>query len=244
MVIAQTNVQAVPTVHYWVALSPMSRSPLWRMFNDFNSPKVKSISQTHNAKSFQICPISWEIWFFFIIKISNFPKFKMFTFSKIRKFIDKSTANIIYKQTILPILDYGGFLLDSCTQKLRDDLQKLQNKALRIIHGFKLVNAPGIENLHNMSNIISLRQRREKQLLHLMLWYSKYDIHLLKRNRITRLQEKVNFKVLPLKTRRYINSPVNRGNVLWNQLTQQEQTTFSNQMFKNILDRKYKVYKA
>ena len=169
---------------------------------------------------------------------------KMFTFSKIRKFIDKSTANIIYKQTILPILDYGGFLLDSCTQKLRDDLQKLQNKALRIIHGFKLVNAPGIENLHNMSNIISLRQRREKQLLHLMLWYSKYDIHLLKKNRITRLQEKVNFKVLPLKTRRYINSPMNRGNVLWNQLTQQEQTTFSNQMFKIILDRKYKVYKA
>ena len=89
---------------------------------------------------------------------------KMFTFSKIRKFIDKSTANIIYKQTILPILDNGGFLLDSCTQKLRDDLQKLQNKVLRIIHGFKLVNAPGIENLHNMSNIISLRQRREKQL--------------------------------------------------------------------------------
>ena len=66
-----------------------------------------------------------------------------------------------------------------------------------------------------------------------MLWYSKYDIHLLKRNRITRLQEKVNFKILPLKTRRYINSPMNRGNVLWNQLTQQEQTTFSNQMFKN-----------
>ena len=78
-------------------------------------------------------------------------------------------ANIFYKQTILPILDYGGFLLDSCTQKSRDDLQKLQNRVLRIIHGFKLNNAPNIEILHNMSNMLSPRQRREKQLLHLML---------------------------------------------------------------------------
>ena len=169
---------------------------------------------------------------------------KIFTLSKIRKLIDKYTANTIYKQTILPILDYGSFLLDSCTQKSRDDLQKLQNKALRMIHGFKLLNAPNTEILHNMSNLLSLRQRREKQLLHLMLWHSKSKEHLLKKDVRTRLQGKINFKVLPLKTRRYINSPMNRGNVLWNRLTQEEQLTFSNQMFKVILDTKYKVYKA
>ena len=60
---------------------------------------------------------------------------KIFTLSKIRKLINKYIANTIYKRTILPILDYGSFLLDSCTQKSIDDLQKLQNKALRIIHG-------------------------------------------------------------------------------------------------------------
>ena len=174
----------------------------------------------------------------------NRVQIKVFTLLKIRKFIDRSTANIIYKQTILPILDYGGFLLDSCSHKSRDDLQKLQNKALRYVHGFRLINAPSIEVLHNMSNILSLRQRREKQLLHLMLWYSKNDDHILKKERITRLQCKINFKVLPLKSMLYINSPMNRGNILWNQLTQDEQTTFSNQMFKIIIDMKYKVYKA
>ena len=123
-------------------------------------------------------------------------------------------------------------------------MQKLQTKALRIIHGIKLISTPGTENLHNRSKLLSLRQRREKQLLHLMLWFSKNNINLLKRNRNTRLQEKINFRVLPLKTSRYINSPMNRGNILWNKLTRDEQTTFSNQMFKIILDRKYNVYKA
>ena len=92
--------------------------------------------------------------------------------------------------------------------------------------------------------LLSLRQRREKQVLHLMLWFSKFDINLLKGVCRTRLQEKINFKVLPLKTRRYINSPMNRGNILWNKLTSEEQMTFSNQMFKLILDKKYNLYKA
>ena len=100
---------------------------------------------------------------------------KLFTLAKIRKCIDKNTANMIYKQTLLPIFDYGGFLIDSCTQKSRSDLQKLQNKVLRIIHGFKLHNSPGIENLHNRSCLLSLEQRREKQLLHMMSWYSKIE---------------------------------------------------------------------
>ena len=179
----------------------------------------------------------------FASHLYNRVQIKIFTLSKIRKFIDANSADIIYKQTILPILDYGGFLLDSCSQKCIDDIQKLQKKVLRVIHKFKLTNSPGIEALHNMSHLLSLRQRPEKQLLHLMLWYSKFDIHLLKKDRLTRLQQKINFKVLPLKTRRYINSPMNRGNILWNRLTQDEQNTFSNQMFKIILDKKYKVYK-
>ena len=137
------------------------------------------------------------------------------------------------------------FLLDSYSQKLRDDLQKLQNKALRYIHGFRLVNAPTIAVLHNMSNILSLLQRRrEKQLLHLMLGYSKNNDHILKKKKKNSIKGQINFKVLPLKSMGYINSPMNRGNILWNNLTREEQTTFSNQMFKIILDIKYKVYKA
>ena len=123
---------------------------------------------------------------------------------------------------------------------MRDDLQKLQNKGLRIINGFRLINAPGISDLHKLSGLLSLRQRCDKQLLHLMLWFSKSGENLVRKNIGTRLQN----KVLPLKTSKYINSPMNRGNILWNQLSKDEQHTFSNQMFKIVLKGKYKEYKA
>ena len=46
---------------------------------------------------------------------------KIFTLSKITKFIDTNYATIIYRQTLHPIFDYGGFLLDCCTQIAMDD---------------------------------------------------------------------------------------------------------------------------
>ena len=42
---------------------------------------------------------------------------KLFTLMKIRKYIDKHTASVIYKQTMLPIFDYGGFLIDIAVPK-------------------------------------------------------------------------------------------------------------------------------
>ena len=56
-----------------------------------------------------------------------------------------------------------------------------------------------------------------------------------------RLQTKINFKLLPLKTKRYITSPMNRGNILLNILNMAEQMTFSNLLFEIILDKKYYV---
>ena len=180
----------------------------------------------------------------FVSHMYNRIQSKLFTLMKIRKFIDRDTALIIYKQTIMPIFDYGGFLVDSSTRKSRDDLQKLQYKALRTVHGFRLNNSPSVKDLHDRSCLLSLEQRREKQLLHLMLWFSKFKQNLVKSNRRTRLQCKINFKILPLKTRKYINSPMNRGQVLWNKLTLEEQSTFSNPLFKLVLDKKYKTYRA
>ena len=80
--------------------------------------------------------------------------------------------------------------------------------------------------------------RIEERFFTLSLIHSKSNTNILKKNTATRLQEKINFKVLPLKTNRYIYSPMNRGNLLWNKLTREEQLTFSNPLFKLVLDRK------
>ena len=63
----------------------------------------------------------------------------LFKLRKICKYINQECAVIIYKQTILPVLDYSGFLLHSCNVSDRHDLQILQNDALRTCYN---VNCP------------------------------------------------------------------------------------------------------
>ena len=49
------------------------------------------------------------------------------TLFKIRKYITTKCALAIYKQTILPLFDYTGFLIISCNRSDRKDLQIIQN---------------------------------------------------------------------------------------------------------------------
>ena len=51
---------------------------------------------------------------------------KLFTLRKLRKYITEKCSISIYKQTILPIFDYVGFLLIACNKSVRHDLQVLQ----------------------------------------------------------------------------------------------------------------------
>ena len=62
-----------------------------------------------------------------ISKVSN----KIYHLSQIRSFITKKAAILIYKNMILPILEYGDIFLHSASQKIRKKLQTLKNKALR-----------------------------------------------------------------------------------------------------------------
>ena len=48
-----------------------------------------------------------------------------------RIFIDKKAALLVYKQAILPYIDYAGFILTACNLGQKRDLQILQNNALR-----------------------------------------------------------------------------------------------------------------
>ena len=57
---------------------------------------------------------------------------KIYTLVKIRDLITMKCALTIYKQTILPLFDYSGFIIVSCNVSDRRDLQTLQNNALRI----------------------------------------------------------------------------------------------------------------
>ena len=83
---------------------------------------------------------------------------KMFVLLKLRKYVDNKSALLIYKQAILPIVEYAGFLLVSCTMHQRYDLQVLQNYALRLCKRYYIRDHIQIHNLHNECNILGLEQ--------------------------------------------------------------------------------------
>ena len=74
----------------------------------------------------------------------------------------------IYKQTILPVFDYVGFVLISCNKADRHDLQIMQNDALRTCFNVKRRDKFSVAKMHKKAKLLSLEQRRTLQLLQLM----------------------------------------------------------------------------
>ena len=90
---------------------------------------------------------------------------KIFSFSKIRKYLMEPDAIMLYKHTILPFLEYAGFMLVSCNIEDRKELQKCQNDCLRICTRVNIADHVKIEDLHSRCKIVSLEQRRRVQLV-------------------------------------------------------------------------------
>ena len=77
--------------------------------------------------------------YYLMLKIITTAKIK--TLYKICKYIDTLGALAIYKQMILPLFHYSGFLLLACPKTDREDLETIQNYALRLcigVIGFRL----------------------------------------------------------------------------------------------------------
>ena len=102
---------------------------------------------------------------------------------------------LIYKQAILPYVDYVSFVLLSCNVGMRKDLQTLQNNALCISLRYRLVDRITIDQLHREAHLQSIEQRCEFHLLKLLHYYSKEPNHVKKSNVLTRVATKVTFKI-------------------------------------------------
>ena len=59
------------------------------------------------------------------------PKLKLL--NRLSSFLDRSTLLRIYKQTVLPLLDYGCVVWGDCGKENSKRLERLQNRAMRII---------------------------------------------------------------------------------------------------------------
>ena len=94
------------------------------------------------------------------------------------RYITETAAKSMYKQMILPLFDYNGFLLVSCTLEQKRELQKRQSNAIRTSRLYDRRDHITIERLHNEMNLLSLERRRSMQLLILLFIRSKKAIYI------------------------------------------------------------------
>ena len=145
---------------------------------------------------------------------------KIFMLRKVRTFFTFDAAVLVYKQTILPIINTAGFLIIACRKDDKSDLQILQNDILRIRNRSRILDRVSIEELHTEYKIISLEQRRRKPLLCLMYLLSKDASFLHVPGRLPRTVDKIVFKVPTRIKPIYERSPYYIGTLLWNELSQ------------------------
>ena len=167
---------------------------------------------------------------------------KIYSLVKIRGLINTQCAITIYKQTILPVLDYSGFLLISCNKSDRGDLQKLQNHALRICFNVKLRDKISIERMHNRAGLLSLDQRRQKQVVCIMFIHKQRFTVARVHARMTRAAGIFSFVRERYNCIKYKNSPYYKGAIMWDGLPNVLKTSVTLLEFKKNLNGIFKKY--
>ena len=158
---------------------------------------------------------------------------KLFTLRKIRPYICEDVAALIYKQFILPILDYADFLFDSATKRSLDSLDRIQKRAVRIIGNFKRADCL----ISLKYNLIPLKERRRKHHLALMYRISRINLYIddERPEIILRNRNKIKFKTPITKLTKVLKSPFYRGARLWDMLTEDVQRATTKVKFKQII---------
>ena len=167
---------------------------------------------------------------------------KVFALRKIRKYVTDEAATLIYKQTILPIFDYAGFLLISLSNSDKYDLQVMQNDALRFCKGIQLLDKVSIAKIHDSIHLLSLEQRGQKQLLNIMFIQARKGRSREIINVNTRRQQKYVFKLESKMGGKYQKSPYFLGTRLWDNIDKESQELPCKFAFKKKIDSLYKKY--
>ena len=110
---------------------------------------------------------------------------------------------LIYKNMILPILEYGDIFLTSLSKGTQKTMQVLQNKALKIALNYRQIERTN--TIHQEARLAKLEVRRKIHTLH-FVFRKKEQTQLLVKSpigRITRSSKKTKFKLRKPVTEKY-----------------------------------------
>ena len=125
----------------------------------------------------------------------------------------------------------------------RYDLQVLQNNALRICYNVRLIDRVSVEHMHNQAILLSLDQRRQKQVLSLLFIYKnrhEYVRRVYARN--TRAANVYTFARQRFHNIKYKNSSYFKGSLLWDMLPVMTRNCLNVSDYLNSLKRTYSKY--
>ena len=131
--------------------------------------------------------------------------YKNFQLTKICGFLNENTKILIYKQTVLPMVEYASFLLYLNRNLDLDKLQRLQNRALRICFGIYDPKSISIDDLHKRAKMRKLAERCDLHLLNIMYDSQKYANYIRKAAVCTRQADKVCFHTEQVHYMTFIN---------------------------------------
>ena len=161
--------------------------------------------------------------------------YKIHQFGKIKRFLDTPTRVLVYKQTIMPLVEYVSYMLNMNNNQEVEKLQRLQNRALRMCFNINNPMDIGINVLHDRAKIKKLKSRRDMSLLCLMYDLKQMRLYEYIGERVTRQGDKYTFRTDISATSIYGRSPYYTGSKLWNSLPAHVQNARTKAQFKGEL---------
>ena len=152
-----------------------------------------------------------------------------------RKTTDKATTMLLYKQMVLPCLEYCPLILDSGPAWAVTKLQTIQNDCLRICNNIQDACLADVDDLHVDADLEKLHVRRNRHLLTMMYKRSTDPDNLVQPRRNLRGNIQLKFKLKRHSKNCYLNSPEYRGSRLWDRLTPEQQKSDTKDSFKMTL---------
>ena len=162
---------------------------------------------------------------------------KILQLRKIRPYISQKAAVLIYKNMILPIMEYGDVYVPAAKQELRKKMQTLQNRALKC--ALSKDKRYSTQLLHTEARIKILKTRRKQHTFQHLFQISKHkDFQGWKKTTTTittRQNVKHLMKIAKPNTTKYQKSLAYKGPKLWNTLTLELMEEESYETFKTKL---------
>ena len=153
--------------------------------------------------------------------IINRVNLKISYFRKIRTYLTEEAALLIYKCTILPIMEYVDFVYDFDIKYVNKKLQTIQNKGLYIVYNqyyFPYDMKESTETLHHRACIYRLSHRRWIHMLSFIYNYIDDDSLIDARDINTRRREGILFNTQRIEHYKARQDPLVRAMEAWNSL--------------------------